>query len=143
MENKERTEREAENEARELRKRDPMLEAFDNMLDKLPIVDFKKMKRSEIIVCVIGNLTTLIEEEGYNIPAQQGYGVGIEVYYNNKRLKLEMTLQIFLMEAALKMGVPEYDARYYTFINLLYKQFCHVKRVNGTTNRPRRFRGIF
>jgi hypothetical protein len=116
------------NEEREMRKNDPVVAALDNMLDRLFEVSFDGMKKGEIVASVIEILMTTVNKAGYDIPVQVSRGGAMEVYYNNERLKLEMTLQNFLMEAAIRIGVPEFEARYYLFADSLYKQFLHAKR---------------
>lgn len=104
---------------------------LEQLLERIPKQDFRlladlkrgrdKLKKQHYIICSIEKILELAKVQGWRLCQRNEF-----IYlYNGAywRQLSERELKYFLGRAAEQMGVDRFDARFYSFQELLYKQF--------------------
>ena len=92
-----------------------------NLREIIALPDEEDLKQKHLVVAVIQHLLQIAKNRNWNLCKRYDF----TYIYNGAFWKQcsKDDLKYFLRDAAIKMGLPEYDAKHYEFIEKLFKQF--------------------
>lgn len=92
-----------------------------NLREVIALPDEEDLKQRHLVVAVIQHLLQTAKNRNWNLCKRFDY-----VYIYNGAFWKQCSkedVKFFLRDAAIKMGLPDYDAKHYEFIDKLFKQF--------------------
>ncbi|CAN5632251.1 phage/plasmid primase, P4 family [soil metagenome] len=92
-----------------------------NFRDIISLPDEEDIKQRHLVVAVVQHFMQVAKERNWNLCKRYDF----TYIYNGAYWKQcsKEDIKYFLRDAAIKMGLPEYDAKHYEFIEKLFKQF--------------------